>query len=77
MRQTLSIGCSYLALLLGGASSKTFAQLTSDQGTAKTQGIEFYNQFKVISALPYLQLAAKAGDSEVQQWVFQQSSLPV
>jgi uncharacterized protein len=58
-----------VTFILAGTSSQIFAQLTNKQQPAKILGIELYNQFKAISALPYLQLAAKAGDSEAQYYL--------
>ena len=57
----------YFALLF--TCLETRASITPEQTDAKNKGIELYNQFKAISALPYLELAAKAGDSEAQYYL--------
>lgn len=44
-------------------------KLSATQQSAKTQGIKLYNQFKAISALTFLQLAAQAGDHEAQYYL--------
>jgi TPR repeat protein len=48
-------------LLFSGLAN---AGLSPEQQTAKEQGLVLYNQFKAISAVPYLRAAADAGDSE-------------
>ncbi|KMM95683.1 hypothetical protein TU81_04195 [Pseudomonas lini] len=58
-----------MAFLLAGISLPVCAQLTSEQQSAKSQGTELYNQLKGASALPYLQIAATAGDSEAQYYL--------
>lgn len=42
------------------------AQLGSEQQAAKERGITLYNQYKAISAVPFLTEAAEAGDRESQ-----------
>ncbi|MFD2883624.1 hypothetical protein ACFS4T_16350 [Pseudomonas lini] len=37
--------------------------------SAKAQGITLYNQFKAASAVPFLELAAQAGDHEAQYYL--------
>ncbi|WP_149086833.1 tetratricopeptide repeat protein [Pseudomonas prosekii] len=57
----------HIILLL--ACFEARASLTSDQLAAKEKGIELYDQFKAISALPYLQISADAGDDEAQYYL--------
>ncbi|UZE14984.1 tetratricopeptide repeat protein [Pseudomonas sp. B21-053] len=45
------------------------AELTVEQQTAKMQGVRLYNQFKAISAVPYLEIAADSGDHEAQYYL--------
>jgi hypothetical protein len=45
------------------------AQLTPEQQAAKEKGITLYNQYKAISAEPYLEIAAKAGDREARYYL--------
>lgn len=59
-----------LALLaLLAAASSAWAQLTPEQQAAKDKGLMFYQQHKGISAVPLLQTAAEAGDSEAQYFL--------
>ena len=59
-----------LALLaLLSAASGAWAQLTPEQQAAKDKGLMFYQQHKGISAVPLLQTAAEAGDSEAQYFL--------
>ncbi|MGA4533180.1 tetratricopeptide repeat protein [Ectopseudomonas chengduensis] len=44
-------------------------QLTPEQQIAKEKGIALYNQYKAMSAEPYLEVAAKAGDREAQYYL--------
>ncbi|WP_448680970.1 tetratricopeptide repeat protein [Pseudomonas nicosulfuronedens] len=44
-------------------------QLESEIQSAKEKGITLYNQYKAISAEPYLEVAAKAGDRESQYYL--------
>lgn len=44
-------------------------QLTPDQEMAKLRGITLYNQYKAISAEPYIKFAAEAGDREAQYYL--------
>ncbi|MFD2883626.1 hypothetical protein ACFS4T_16360 [Pseudomonas lini] len=37
--------------------------------SAKIQGITLYNQFKTISAVPFLELAAQVDDHEAQYYL--------
>jgi hypothetical protein len=50
-------------------SFKVFAEISPEQLKAKEKGIELYNQFKAISATPYLKIAAEAGDHEAQYYL--------
>ncbi|MHC8339421.1 tetratricopeptide repeat protein [Pseudomonas sp. HLT2-19-2] len=69
MKQRSVRAAALIIFLLAGISSPVCAQLTSEQQSAKSRGTELYNQFKAISALPYLQIAAAAGDSEAQYYL--------
>ncbi|MFG0585432.1 tetratricopeptide repeat protein [Pseudomonas sp. zjy_9] len=55
---TLLFSCALLA-----------GQLTPEQQAAKEKGIILYNQYKAISAEPYLKIAAQAGDREAQYYL--------
>lgn len=50
-------------MLLALASTQSFA-LTHEQSRAKIKGIELYNQYKAISAIEFLKIAADSGDDE-------------
>ncbi|MFJ2484632.1 tetratricopeptide repeat protein [Pseudomonas sp. NPDC087639] len=50
-------------MLLALASTQSFA-LTHEQSQAKIKGIELYNQYKAISAIEFLKIAADGGDDE-------------
>lgn len=59
-----------LSLLLLSWVGGSFAnELTPERQTAKEHGIMLYNQFKAISATPFLELAAKTGDPEAQYYL--------
>lgn len=45
------------------------AMVSFNPQSAKTQGITLYNQFKTISAVPFLELAAQADDDEAQYYL--------
>ncbi|WP_445178471.1 tetratricopeptide repeat protein [Pseudomonas sp. McL0111] len=45
------------------------AALTQHQEEAKNKGIELYNQYKAISAIEFLKIAADAGDDEAQYYL--------
>ncbi|MGF6513553.1 TPR repeat protein [Pseudomonas sp. BT76 TE3572] len=45
------------------------AEVSTQQVKAKEKGIELYNQFKAISAIPYLKAAAEGGDREAQYYL--------
>lgn len=49
--------------------SGALAANSEQQEEAKRKGIELYNQFKAISALPYLKIAAEGGDHESQYYL--------
>lgn len=44
-------------------------QLTPEEQTAKERGMTLYNQYKAVSAEPYLKIAAEAGDRESQYFL--------
>ncbi|MGF6127446.1 TPR repeat protein [Pseudomonas frederiksbergensis] len=46
-----------------------FAQAPIESLAAKTQGLALYNQFKSVSAVPYLKKAAESGDHEAQYYL--------
>lgn len=50
-------------------ATQAFSQLTASQEDAKVRGLELYNQMKAISALPFLTVAAKAGDRDSQYYL--------
>lgn len=58
-----------IAMTLLFLASQAFAQLTAPQETAKVRGLELYNQMKAISALPFLTVAAEAGDMDSQYYL--------
>lgn len=55
-----------VACLVIWASAVNAVELTAEQQAAKDRGIALYNQYKAISATPFLQTAAEAGDPEAQ-----------
>jgi TPR repeat protein len=59
----------FIALFAIVISFEVNAQPTSDLKSAKMQGITLYNQFKATSAVPFLELAAQAGDHEAQYYL--------
>jgi uncharacterized protein len=66
----MSIKKAASALFLLMMCSVVFAvQLTSEQQAAKERGIMLYNQYKAVSAEPYLKIAAEAGDREAQYYL--------
>ncbi|WDH19765.1 tetratricopeptide repeat protein [Pseudomonas chlororaphis] len=58
-----------ITVILWMVLSQAHAQISAEQQTAKEQGLVLYNQFKAISAVPYLRAAADAGDSESQYFL--------
>lgn len=54
---------TFALLLLSLETSSSFA-LTQEQSQAKIKGIELYNQYKAISAIDFLRIAADGGDDE-------------
>lgn len=54
---------TFALILLSLATSPSFA-LTQEQSQAKIKGIELYNQYKAISAIDFLRIAADGGDDE-------------
>jgi TPR repeat protein len=59
----------FTALLIIAFANPASAELSSEQLSAKTQGITFYNQYKSVSATPFLTIAAEAGDHEAQYYL--------
>ena len=51
-------------VLMMNCALRRASQLTPEQQAAKVRGITMYNQYKAISAQPYLKTAAEAGDRE-------------
>ena len=58
-----------ITLLLSLTFSQAWAQLTPEQQAAKERGLMLYNQYKAISATPFLRIAAEAGDREAQYFL--------
>lgn len=58
----------FLSIILG-SSAIAAGQLTPQQQVAKERGMTLYNQYKAISAEPYLKIAAEAGDREAQYFL--------
>ena len=50
-------------------SISLYAHTATDAEFSKIHGLELYNQFKAISALPYLKIAAEGGDHESQYYL--------
>ena len=59
----------FTALLIIAFANPASAELSSEQQAAKIQGITFYNQYKAVSATPFLTIAAEAGDHEAQYYL--------
>jgi TPR repeat protein len=59
----------FTALLIIAFANPASAELSSEQQAAKIQGITFYNQYKTVSATPFLTIAAEAGDHEAQYYL--------
>ncbi|WP_259699678.1 tetratricopeptide repeat protein [Pseudomonas frederiksbergensis] len=57
------------ALLLTTLTNNAHAELNTEQKLAKTKGITLYNQYKATSAMPFLTIAAEAGDHEAQYYL--------
>ncbi|SDT60631.1 hypothetical protein SAMN05216222_5400 [Pseudomonas prosekii] len=66
--QSLRAVC-YALLLSAGLSFQASAQTSDEQQSAKVRGLELYNQFKAVSALPDLKHAAEGGDAEAQYFL--------
>lgn len=56
-------------LLLVWAGSVVASEPRPAHQSAKERGIVLYNQFKAISATPFLEIAAEAGDAEAQYYL--------
>ncbi|WP_309674511.1 sel1 repeat family protein [Pseudomonas sp.] len=50
-------------------SAVAHAHVSADPQLAKNQGLALYNQFKAITAVPYLKAAAESGDHEAQYYL--------
>lgn len=50
-------------------SAVAHAHVSADSQLAKNQGLALYNQFKAITAVPYLKAAAESGDHEAQYYL--------
>ncbi|WP_242486350.1 hypothetical protein [Pseudomonas sp. TH03] len=59
----------FIAFSLLAFSFTAQAETSKSQAGAKKKGIELYNQFKAISAVPYLKSAAESGDHEAQYYL--------
>lgn len=57
------------ALLITALSSSAFAQLSPDEQAAKVRRLILYNQYKAVTATPFLTIAAEAGDHEAQYFL--------
>ncbi|WP_439878776.1 tetratricopeptide repeat protein [Pseudomonas prosekii] len=66
--QSLRVVC-YALLLSAGISFQARAQISNEQHSAKDRGIQLYDQFKAVSALPHLKHAAEGGDAEAQYYL--------
>jgi TPR repeat protein len=63
---SINLAC---VLLVATISSSAFAQLSPEQQSAKSRGLVLYNQYKIVSAIPVLTVAAEAGDHEAQYYL--------
>ena len=59
----------FIALLIIAFANPASAELSSEQQAAKVQGIILYNQYKAVSATPFLTIASEAGDHEAQYYL--------
>lgn len=59
----------FSGLLIWAFSVNAYAQLTRDQISAKHEGLILYHQLKTVSAIPFLTVAAEAGDHEAQYYL--------
>ncbi|MCS3840803.1 hypothetical protein HNR03_005431 [Pseudomonas sp. JAI111] len=57
------------ALLITVLSSSALAQLSPKEQAAKVRGLILYNQYKTVTATPFLTVAAEAGDYEAQYFL--------
>lgn len=57
------------ALLITALSSSALAQLSPKEQAAKVRGLILYNQYKTVTATPFLTVAAEAGDYEAQYFL--------
>lgn len=55
--------------VFSAVSLNAFAALTQEQVIAKEKGLILFNQFKISSAIPYLEIASKAGDQDSQYYL--------
>ncbi|WP_285275133.1 tetratricopeptide repeat protein [Halopseudomonas bauzanensis] len=58
-----------LCLLILTCTAVWSGTLTHEQRDARETGIRLYNQYKAISATPFLETAAQAGDAEAQYYL--------
>ncbi|WP_085707691.1 tetratricopeptide repeat protein [Pseudomonas sp. B35(2017)] len=65
MKKTITL----LFLALSTLCMNAFAALTQEQVIAKEKGLILFNQFKISSALPYLEIASNAGDQDSQYYL--------
>lgn len=64
------IKSSAINLLLGLIfSSHASAELSPSHIASKKQGLTLYNQYKTVAAIPFLTVAAEAGDAEAQYYL--------
>ena len=59
----------FTAILIIAFANPASAELSSEQQSAKVRGIILYNQYKAVSATPFLTIAAEAGDHEAQYYL--------
>ncbi|WDG53418.1 tetratricopeptide repeat protein [Pseudomonas chlororaphis] len=69
MMKIRKIGEAWIYFLLLTACISANAAISIEEKKAKDTGIELYNQFKAISAVPYLRIAAEGGDDDAQYYL--------